>query len=113
MQGPRRPRFVASTTHILATFEYPEEMPAMEPWRERSNKVTRDPQLGTVVCRLNCDPGTEPLRAILRWTCVNFAELYAIVRRLGLPDTSIANKAPFYRLVWSGREITASNSLGF
>lgn len=99
MTAKRKPSEVATSAHVLATMVYPEEMPSMEPWRERSGRVSRDEGLGTVVCHFNTDPATAPLRNVLRWTWVNCAELWAIARRLGLPDTSVKTKCPYYRQV--------------
>lgn len=97
MTGRRKPSEVATSAHVLATMVYPEEMPSMQAWRERSSKVSRDENLGTVTVHFNTDPATEPLRAALRWTYVSCAELWAIARRLGLPDTSVQTKCPYFK----------------
>lgn len=98
MTAERRPRYVSSTAHVLATWDTPESMPAMQPWHDSRNAVTHEAKHGGVICCINEDAQTAPLRSVLRWTCSSCAELYALVRRLGLPQTSVADKCPYFKL---------------
>lgn len=52
---------------------------------------------GNVAVVLKDDPSTEPLRAFLLATVRSCQELYSAARRLGLPETSVRNKLPWYR----------------
>lgn len=100
MTAERRPRYVSSTAHVLATWDTPESMPAMQPWHDSRNAVTHEAKHGGVICCINEDAQTAPLRSVLRWTCSSCAELYALVRRLGLPQTSVADKCPYFKCAY-------------
>ncbi|BDA46865.1 hypothetical protein COCOBI_09-3180 [Coccomyxa sp. Obi] len=52
---------------------------------------------GNVAVVFKDDPSTEPLRAFLLATVRSCQELYSAARRLGLPETSVRNKLPWYR----------------
>lgn len=52
---------------------------------------------GNVVILFKNDPSTEPLRAFFLATVRSCQELYSAARRLGLPETSVRNKLPWYR----------------
>lgn len=52
---------------------------------------------GNILVQFKNDPATEPLRSFLLATVQSCQELYSTVRRLGLPETSVRNKLPWFR----------------
>ena len=54
---------------------------------------------GNVSVRISHDPATLQLRRFLSATVRSCQELYGNVRHLGLPQTSVCNKMPWFRYI--------------
>lgn len=109
-------RTVAPFAHVLGTLEGGiEKIPGTEgasdyAWTE-PNAYDRKSE-GNVKVSFKTDPATAHLRSFLLHTMRSCRELYSTCRHLGLPETSVQNKLPYFRysLIGFGKMLCACAS---
>ena len=85
--------------HIVGLPGRNDPLPGLDDASGQSNRLSDASTSGrlSIVVPLSTDPATAPLRKALLSTVRSCQELWAIVRRLGLPENSVRSKFPFHR----------------